>query len=404
MPITGTFGCCRLQIGECADSGDRAVFLQHGAVGDFVPAMAIQRARDHARGCGSVMRAWSPWLHRRPAACASCSETHVNPGCASGGGTPFRADKAMRCPAEPSDHWPHHHLPFRRPPIPALEGETIAAALSAAGIVAFRHTASGAPRGLHCGMGACFDCVVTRGRPHRPARLHDQGGRRHGRHAATATHATGAARRANRRTRRPRSGRATCWWSAPDPPGCRRPSPRPRPGHRVVVLDERSATGGQYAKPLADSHADTAPDAQFRLGVRTARRALAAGARIETEARSGAALRADEIAALVGGRAVTFRPRRLMLATGAHERPVPMPGWTLPGVMTTGALQTLVRAQRVCPGERVLIAGSGPLNLQLACELLAGRREAAWRWWRRRRGLAPLPGARPGQWRAPRPT
>ena len=48
-----------------------------------------------------------------------------------------------------------------------------------------------------------------------------------------------------------------------------------------------------------------------------------------------------------------------------------LPGWTLPGVMTTGSLQTLVRAQRVCPGERVLIAGSGPLNLQLACELLA---------------------------------
>jgi glycine/D-amino acid oxidase-like deaminating enzyme len=40
--------------------------------------------------------------------------------------------------------------------------------------------------------------------------------------------------------------------------------------------------------------------------------------------------------------------------------------------MTTGSLQSLVRAQRVCPGERVLIAGSGPLNLQLACELLAG--------------------------------
>ena len=45
--------------------------------------------------------------------------------------------------------------------IAALDGETIAAALSAAGIVAFRRTQSGAPRGLHCGMGACFDCVVT---------------------------------------------------------------------------------------------------------------------------------------------------------------------------------------------------------------------------------------------------
>ncbi|MGD0105233.1 MAG: FAD-dependent oxidoreductase, partial [Rhodopila sp.] len=42
-----------------------------------------------------------------------------------------------------------------------------------------------------------------------------------------------------------------------------------------------------------------------------------------------------------------------------------------PGVMTTGGLQTLVRSQRVSPGQRVLIAGNGPLNLQLSCELLA---------------------------------
>ena len=143
-------------------------------------------------------------------------------------------------------------------------------------------------------------------------------------------------------------------------------------GASVVVLDERAATGGQYAKPLADSHADAAPDAQFRLGSDLRERALAAGAGIETEATVWGGFAADEIAALVAGRAVTFRPRRLVLAPGAHERPVPLPGWTLPGVMTTGALQTLVRAQRVCPGERVLIAGSGPLNLQLACELLAG--------------------------------
>ena len=40
--------------------------------------------------------------------------------------------------------------------------------------------------------------------------------------------------------------------------------------------------------------------------------------------------------------------------------------------MTTGAMQTLARAQRVSPADRVVIAGSGPLNLHLACELLAG--------------------------------
>ena len=50
---------------------------------------------------------------------------------------------------------------FESAEIEALPGETLGAALSAAGILAFRRTASGAPRGLHCGMGACWDCLVT---------------------------------------------------------------------------------------------------------------------------------------------------------------------------------------------------------------------------------------------------
>src|SRR5271163_4153966 len=52
-------------------------------------------------------------------------------------------------------------ITFRGQTIPALTGESVAATLSAAGHLAFRRTPSGAPRGLHCGMGACFDCIVT---------------------------------------------------------------------------------------------------------------------------------------------------------------------------------------------------------------------------------------------------
>ena len=47
VPITGTVGCAALQVGEGADRGDGAVLLQHRAVVDFFPAMAIERARDH---------------------------------------------------------------------------------------------------------------------------------------------------------------------------------------------------------------------------------------------------------------------------------------------------------------------------------------------------------------------
>ena len=249
--------------------------------------------------------------------------------------------------------------------IDALEGETIAAALSAAGITTFRHTPSGAPRGLHCGMGACFDCVVT---------VDGRIGQR-----ACLTRAAEAMEILS---------------GFPDVP---QPHPAPDPedhtcdilvvgggvaglsaaiaaaeaGASVVLLDERHATGGQYAKPLAPSHADRAPDRQFRLGTDLRERAAQAGVRLETEATVWGAFAADEIAVLVRGQSITYHPRRLILATGAHERPVPVPGWTLPGVMTTGGLQTLVRAQRVTPGNRILIAGNGPLNLQLACELLA---------------------------------
>ena len=45
--------------------------------------------------------------------------------------------------------------------VPAESGQTIAAALIGAGITVFRHTPTGAPRGIFCGMGACFDCLVT---------------------------------------------------------------------------------------------------------------------------------------------------------------------------------------------------------------------------------------------------
>jgi glycine/D-amino acid oxidase-like deaminating enzyme len=254
-------------------------------------------------------------------------------------------------------------------PIAALEGETIAAALSAAGIVAFRRTASDAPRGLYCGMGACFDCVVTvDGRIGQRACLT---------RVADGMQVTGAAPAKLAALGEPPDN-DTAAEASPDvlvvgggPAGLSAAIAAAEAGASVVLLDERGAPGGQYAKPLGDSHADAAPDAQFRTGIDLCGHAQRAGVRIESDAVVWGGFAPDEIAALVAGRAVTFRPRRLILAPGAHELPVPVPGWTLPGVMTTGALQTLVRTQRVCPGEQVLIGGSGPLNLQLACELLA---------------------------------
>ena len=259
-------------------------------------------------------------------------------------------------------------LSFDGQPIPALEGETIAAALSAAGITTFRTTLSGAPRGLHCGMGACFDCVVT-----------IEG--RHGQRACQAKAAdgmivTGAApdTLADLAATPAETAHRTCdvLVIGAGPAGLAAAIAAAESGAAVIVLDERDAPGGQYHKPLAPSHAATRPDAQHREGAELRTRAEQAGVEILTNSVVWGAFACDEIGAIVQGQATVFASRRLILAPGAHERPVPLPGWTLPGVLTTGGLQTLARAQRVVPGQPVLIAGNGPLNLQLACELLAG--------------------------------
>ncbi|MFE0762073.1 FAD-dependent oxidoreductase [Streptomyces smyrnaeus] len=60
----------------------------------------------------------------------------------------------------------------------------------------------------------------------------------------------------------------------------------------------------------------------------------------------------------------------LVLATGAHDRVLPFPGWQLPGVFTAGAAQALAKGERVAVGERAVVAGSGPFLLPVAASLL----------------------------------
>ena len=61
----------------------------------------------------------------------------------------------------------------------------------------------------------------------------------------------------------------------------------------------------------------------------------------------------------------------MILATGARERHLPFKGWTLPGVMATGAAQILMKSSGILPGRKTLIGGCGPLMLVLAAEILA---------------------------------
>ena len=148
-------------------------------------------------------------------------------------------------------------------------------------------------------------------------------------------------------------------------------------GVTALIVDERPEPGGQYFKQLAPSQRFARKaDNQFERGRALIERVRARGIEILSETTVWGAFRPPEGAIEVGivkdGAAQLIRPRQLIVATGAYERPYPLPGWTLPGFMTTGAAQTLGRAYRVAPGQRILIAGNGPLNIQVACELIAG--------------------------------
>ncbi len=67
----------------------------------------------------------------------------------------------------------------------------------------------------------------------------------------------------------------------------------------------------------------------------------------------------------------TVTARAVIVATGAHDRHIPFPGWTLPGVMAGGGAQALLKGSLVAGGRRAVVAGTGPFLLPVACGLRA---------------------------------
>ncbi|MDP6786545.1 MAG: FAD-dependent oxidoreductase [Rhodospirillales bacterium] len=254
------------------------------------------------------------------------------------------------------------------------EGESLAACLTAAGKLTLRRARSGRARGLFCGMGVCSDCLVTvNGRQNQRACMTPLGPE-----MIVETQSQPGTDPSDDPPYSIPEGETTehpveVLVVGAGPAGLQAARAAAAAGARVVIVDERPAPGGQYYKQLSQTHAfsdQAAMDNQFRAGRDLIAEVEGLGVRILRQALVWGAFAADEIGVVADGEAMIFRPRQLILATGAYEKGVPLPGWTLPGYMTTGAVQTLVRAYRVAPGRRVLVAGNGPLNFQVASELV----------------------------------
>ncbi len=170
-------------------------------------------------------------------------------------------------------------------------------------------------------------------------------------------------------------------------------------GRSVVVLDEGQRAGGQIFRQLPagapHSASVTEPPSHARGHTLVAEFAdrgvvLRCGA-VVWDARPGRLWFEQD------GASWLLRCRQIVLANGAYDRSVPFPGWTLPGVMTAGALQVMVRGFGVVPGKRALVVGSGPLLLPTVTSLshagveVVAALEATSRW-RALRALGPVLG------------
>lgn len=153
-------------------------------------------------------------------------------------------------------------------------------------------------------------------------------------------------------------------------------------GLSVLVLDEQPAVGGQIWRAVEMVAPTTTGDllgAEYRAGADLAGKFHASGAMYEPQTQVWQIEAGWRIFIKRDGKTECVRADQVILATGAQERPAPFPGWTLPGVLTVGAAQILLKTSRQIPAKPVWVAGSGPLPLLYIAQLIrAGGKVAGW--------------------------
>ncbi len=143
-------------------------------------------------------------------------------------------------------------------------------------------------------------------------------------------------------------------------------------GLEVVLIDDQSAIGGQIYRGIERVHGERERvlGADYAVGRHLAEELAATSVRHLDGASVWRISKEPTLYYTRKSKGSELRVRHLIIATGAIERPMPFPGWTLPGVMTAGAGQTLLKSSGLVPGSSLILAGSGPLLLLLAAQYL----------------------------------
>jgi D-hydroxyproline dehydrogenase subunit alpha len=148
-------------------------------------------------------------------------------------------------------------------------------------------------------------------------------------------------------------------------------------GLQVTLLDENQHPGGQY---LRGQHREQSSKFRSHSEIK-GRELISQLPSLDIKIQNGCL-----VWGIKGHRLALYNPQRtgyldaktIIIAAGARELVPPFPGWTLPGVMTLGAAQIMVKDHGLFPRERILIAGSGPLLLAAAVTLMSAIPDQLW--------------------------
>jgi len=141
----------------------------------------------------------------------------------------------------------------------------------------------------------------------------------------------------------------------------------------VTVLDDQSSPGGQIYRHVSESkiaNPEVALGVEYMRGKILVDQFFDSGACYIPEASVWGIDRSKEISYLKSNASSFLQADHLILSTGSQERPMPFPGWQLPGILTVGAAQIMLKSHAMLPGSAPILVGSGPLLLLLAWQYL----------------------------------
>lgn len=144
-------------------------------------------------------------------------------------------------------------------------------------------------------------------------------------------------------------------------------------GLSTIVFDENSKPGGQLFKQIHKFFGSKEHRAKVRgymIGRELLKEAHDSGVKVVLDATVIGLYQDKEVVVRIGDAIEHYKGNAVIVATGAAENMINFPGWTLPGVIGAGAAQTMMNLYGVCPGDRVLMLGSGNVGLVVSFQLM----------------------------------